>query len=184
MNVGEGTRRLAILLGVLGAVVGALAGQTGARKLWNARASSTRFESLMSFPTMRKVAKAAKEHKGEFAGRVDYTVLATVPSGYVLEFSPVKDDIFDQVERQEMEKSGSMVVSLNLDGIKEVTVDRTGTVQMIRLANGSPLQRTESPSLGSYFEMLLYPAVGFLLPWGVVRALAWVVAGFVSPHRQ
>ena len=62
MNFREGTRRLGIVLGVLGGAVGAFAGYPSARDLWNARAASNEFESLMTSPTMMKVAKAAKEY--------------------------------------------------------------------------------------------------------------------------
>jgi hypothetical protein len=32
----------------------------------------------------------------------------------------------------------------------------------------------------AYLIPLLYPVLGFLLPWGVVRVLTWVGAGFFA----
>jgi hypothetical protein len=56
VNIGEGMRRLGIVLGVLGGIVGGVFGYADMQSLWKARADHNRFESLMALPTMQKIA--------------------------------------------------------------------------------------------------------------------------------
>jgi hypothetical protein len=34
------------------------------------------------------------------------------------------------------------------------------------------------PTFGAYLLLLAFPVIGFLLPWGAIRALSWVLSGF------
>jgi hypothetical protein len=38
----------------------------------------------------------------------------------------------------------------------------------------------EPPSIGEWIRPLLWPLAGFLLPWGLLRVLGWIVAGFAG----
>jgi hypothetical protein len=71
-----------------------------------------------------------------------------------------------------------IVISVRVGGISQVVADRDGQVQVIRLETGKELKRTEEPETLSYFRLILYPIIGFSIPWGVVRGLTWVVSGF------
>lgn len=67
------------------------------------------------------------------------------------------------------------------DGIDQFTVDpSTSTVTSIQLSTGELLSRTPPPTLVAWIALPLYPLIGFLLPWGAVRLLTWVGAGFFS----
>ena len=67
------------------------------------------------------------------------------------------------------------------DGIDRFTVDpSTGTITSIQLSTGELLSRTPSPTLMDWIALPLYPLVGFLIPWGAIRILTWVGAGFLS----
>jgi hypothetical protein len=83
--------------------------------------------------------------------------------------------------REEREEPGA--VSVNLDGIKQVTVDKDGLISSIELSTGESVQRADPPALKAYLIPLLYPILGFLLPWGSIRLLTWVGGGFVEPRR-
>jgi len=63
MNVREGTRRLGIVLGLSGAILGGYLEHSHARAVWHNYRASRRFESLMASPTIQKVAKAIRENR-------------------------------------------------------------------------------------------------------------------------
>jgi hypothetical protein len=233
MNMREGMRRLGILLGVLGGMIGALAAYSTARELWSASQAHKRFESLMASRTMQELASAAKDqwrtrnapeppippsppgfkpetHWGSlmatpaqvlqdpmFQGlpleerrkvllRVDpsFGELARDQQDKVLSWKPDKKlgpppdtlppDFFDKPVRY--------LVAVNAGGIRDATVDQTGTVTSIRLVTGESVQRIPPASWRAWFSLLIYPLLGFLMPWGAIRALTWVGAGFFGEH--
>lgn len=188
MNIKEGTRRLGVVLGILGGAAGVYIGYAQEQPLWKARAAHSRLESVMALPTMQKVAKAARDYQNDwfvrnaphpFSGRVDYGALATLPRGYVLD-PPAKKDIFDTVENEQLERTESILVSVNLDGIKQVTVDKTGIVSSVELSSGELIVRVDPPPLRAYLVLLLYPVIGFLIPWGALKTITWIATGFVK----
>jgi hypothetical protein len=69
----------------------------------------------------------------------------------------------------------------NKDGIAGVNVDAVGVVTSIQRSTGEVIRKTEGTHVGAFLTILLYPAFGFLIPWGVLRILTWVVSGFSSP---
>jgi hypothetical protein len=71
-------------------------------------------------------------------------------------------------------------VEVNQDGIRDVTVDKTALISSIVLSSGESIPRVDAPTLSEVLAVLLYPIVGFLIPWGVVRVIVWLGAGFVS----
>jgi hypothetical protein len=66
MTVMEAMRRLGILLGACGAILGGLVAYRDAKAVWTSYAASRRFESLMASPTMRKVAQAALDYERKY----------------------------------------------------------------------------------------------------------------------
>jgi hypothetical protein len=68
MNVREGTRRLGIVLGLCGAILGGYLARSYARAVWHNYRASSRFTSLIASPTIQRVAKAIREYQnGPFA---------------------------------------------------------------------------------------------------------------------
>src|SRR5262249_10634228 len=67
MNVKRGTRRLGIVLGLCGAILGGYLARSYARAVWHNYMASRRFESLMASPTIEKVAKAIRENNDPIA---------------------------------------------------------------------------------------------------------------------
>jgi hypothetical protein len=97
---------------------------------------------------------------------------------------PLGSDRWEKaMEDDKREDPGDLLVSVNIDGIKRVTVDKAGLVSLIELSTGEWAQRAVPPPLKAYLIPLLYPVLGFLFPWGGVRVLTWVGGGFVEPRR-
>jgi hypothetical protein len=65
MNLREGMRRLGILLGVSGGILGGCLAYSDARATWDNHTAHRKFESLMASPTMQKVAEAARDYQKE-----------------------------------------------------------------------------------------------------------------------
>jgi hypothetical protein len=191
-------RRLGIVLGILGSAAMVYIGYVEEQPLWNARADYRKYESVMALPATRRVVKAAKDYQSasfarngrRFYGRVDYTALAALPPGHVIDHprGPALDhfdQLFAQLEAQELEKEAkglekaeSMVVSVNLEGVKDVTFDKNGIVSSVELSTGEMIGRADPPALRAYAAVLVYPIVGFLIPWGVIKIITWIGIGF------
>jgi len=62
MNVRKGMRRLGIVLGLCGAILGVSLARSYARAVWHNYRASSRFESLRASPTIQRVAKAIREN--------------------------------------------------------------------------------------------------------------------------
>lgn len=230
MNIREGSRRVGILLGVLGATIGFVAEDHDGMNLWTAHAANRQFDSLMSAPTMVQVSKAANvEHardvenadlgrrvKERFPGVYgDLTnsdlgkkVRARYPDGswekHAKDVSPspvqpktdasktgkftppplsshegptLPLDLPTSAPWESAPKVGFVVV-IHHDGLREANVDSDGIIQSIRLEAGQVVERGEPPVVASYLKVLLYPLLGFLIPWGTIHALSWVAIGF------
>ena len=198
MNFREGMRRVGILLGVAGGIVGGLIAFPQGRELAHDRSTHLRFESLMALPTIRTIAKDAIEYQTGLPyiidsvspqpGRVtpgflDYSTLADLAKTIAAkrQLKPPPGSVLVQ---QPKAKPENIVVRVNLDEIKEVYVDSAGMITEIDLTTGELVPRIEpSPPLLAYFLLLLYPILGFLLPWACIRVLTWVGTGFVAPPR-
>jgi hypothetical protein len=182
MNVGEGLRRLGIVLGFVGGAIGVLPGYEGAWNLWNAHVTHKGFESLMASPTMSRIAKDVQEFKTKDQWQSDQVVTINALSADP-NFLKLPDDeqkrILLRVKGWSDERD-VMNVLVNLDGVKEVMVDKSGRVSSIELSTGESIPRTEQPRLTALLSLLVYPLGGFLALWGATRILAWLVAGFVS----
>jgi hypothetical protein len=68
----------------------------------------------------------------------------------------------------------------NKDRIDEVHFATGGSVASIHLSTGESVERTDAPHLWPFLALLVYPTLGFLIPWGSVRLLIWVGSGFLS----
>jgi hypothetical protein len=67
----------------------------------------------------------------------------------------------------------------NRDRINRADLGKSGTVTLIELSTGEVIRRIEPPSLiRAYFVPFLYPFIGFLVPWGGIKTLTWIGAGF------
>jgi hypothetical protein len=75
----------------------------------------------------------------------------------------------------------------DVEGIQTVNADKTGVITSIQLTTGEWIHReprtlkSRLAFFGRLLLLLLYPALGFLGPWGTIRTLAWVAVGFSRP---
>jgi hypothetical protein len=264
VNIREGMRRIGILLGVSGGLLGGFLAYSDAQNLWTTRAAHKKFEFLMTTPTMQKVAKdmkidydaLAKQARAVYSlpapGRgdifdqihagsasatkgvnkladqtIDYDALAKQAGAVASRPAPIDYDALAKQARaisslpsapvapgdfMEMQRKGTQtfvppridewegpaikddenggryllpanpLLRGNRDGINTVHVDPARMVSSIELSTGELITRTEAPHLSAYLLLLLYPVLGFLLPWGGIRILTWVGIGFAAPQ--
>lgn len=153
MNIREGMKRLAILLGACGGIVGGCLAYSAALELWKTYTAHRRFSTVMASPTMRQVAQAVPQ-----------------------------TDWFDK-NAPIGAQPPTAVADVNAGGVKQITVDkRSKEILSVQLANGESLEATPAPHAREYAYVLLLPVLGFLVPWVAVRVLAWVGVGFLEPR--
>jgi hypothetical protein len=70
---------------------------------------------------------------------------------------------------------------VNKEGIKDIFWTKDLGVNSIETEDGQTLYPTPSPAVWEYLLVALFPFLGFFIPWGAVRAIGWVGAGFVKP---
>jgi hypothetical protein len=142
MNFREGMRRIGLTFGVIGALVTAFAAfGLFFSDLADCRKVQAEFNSLLSLPITRAVAKTIAKNK--------------TASAYV-------------------------EIQGHPQGIRQVWVDEKGEIAWFEMDDGRTIMRTSGPT--SLFWYLLYPpiiAVGFVVPWGAVRLVTWIVSGFI-----
>jgi len=200
--------RLGILLGACGGILGGCLAYSDAKATWDSHTAARKFESLMASPTMQKVAKAARDYQIDKWGgrRITTGQVAYDANNQIMEETKPQDTTHGPWEKYKLPpgaklvsppvpvkdpwevaakeyKAGKILVSVNLEGIKQVTVDEAGLVSSIELSTGESVQRLEPPTLKAYVVPLLYPILGFLFPWGGIRVLTWVGTGFFAAPR-
>jgi hypothetical protein len=55
-------------------------------------------------------------------------------------------------------------------------------VSRFEMVNGDIVYRAEAPPVYTYVLPLAFPVIGFLIPWGLIKALVWVGSGFTKAH--
>jgi hypothetical protein len=176
MNAREGMRRLAIVLGIAGSLTGSVFGYQNARDVWNARSAHKRFESLAATPAIQKDVKE---------------LVDTIQKGQSKNLSTLSDEqlqvyknLLESTPPGERQKLARLDRRASGDGIDQFTIDpSTSTITSIQLSTGELLSRTPPPTLAAWIALPLYPLVGFLIPWGAIRALTWVGSGFFQSSQ-
>ena len=198
MNIREGMRRLGILVGAAGGLVGGFLGYGEAQPLWQTHVAYRKFESLMALPIMHKVASTVKEYQAD-SSRLDFlareyggsTECRTPPLDYSAIVASAGSVVFERAKINvppgyTLDKDPapcSIVVQVNLNGIKEVYVDKVGGISEIDLTTGEGVPKTDPPHLQSHGAIVLYPIMGFLIPWCALRLLTWAGSGFFEAPR-
>jgi hypothetical protein len=68
-------------------------------------------------------------------------------------------------------------------GIKTVNWNHDYGIDSIEMEDGQTIYPTHVPSAWMYLLIALFPVLGFFIPWGAVRAIGWVGAGFVASPK-
>jgi len=188
MDFKEGTRRLALLLGVVGAILGGFASYVELRPVMRDRADHQMFEQLGNSPAVQQARDSYLppwQRHWKVPPKPGDVVVQNQPQQ-----SPVKKDFLDGATRidgaqnpQENLPPGWTQYApseLNSGGIK--TVYWTGNLEVasIETTDGETLYPTPVPSLWLYLLITILPVLGFFIPWGATRAIGWVGAGFAA----
>lgn len=150
MNLREGARRLALLLGAAGAIACGFLSYTQLQSTLRQRADQKQFEKLASSQVMQQNR---------------YDLLADC-----VKQTPPKLDL-----------SAGLSSHLHKDGIDTITWSSGCQIASITTEDGETLYPTPAPGTWSYLLIAILPVLGFFVPWGAVRAIGWVIAGFVKP---
>ena len=148
MNLREGTRRLALLLGALGAIAGGFASYSELQSVKEQRASYIKFERLAASGVVQQERKNCLSDNP--------------PPGYT--------------------KLGAQLPA-NSAGIEAIEWTDDCRVDMIKTEAGEWLYPELAPRPWEYLLIALFPVLGFFIPWGAVRAIGWVLAGFLQPSK-
>ncbi len=272
MNLREGTRRLALLLGAVGAILGGFAGYTELQSYLSQRAQHNRFEQLANsqaakgerncilgtvgeqgcrepengpYPNTTRVSLPNGEVRDypsemsneqieaalrkEFPPGINATIdpyaamaepgtAAKLPKGFKLDQRKVEANDWQDVPLPindgpvtvigpdgktyhfpegtdknaairyfKMEGIGasshSMDDPVHRDGIEVIHWGKNLEIESIETQDGQALYPTPAPRLGSYVLLALLPVLGFFIPWGAVRTIGWVGAGFAETSK-
>jgi hypothetical protein len=153
MNLREGTRRLALLLGVLGALGGSFVGYMEWQDIQSQRTRHERFEQLATSDAVNHLSKDHQQKKGD---PWEANVKSVMPG-----CCGIKEVVWDT---------------------DNVWNDASG-IYSIETEDGQTLRPTPTPPAWEYLFAILLPVLGFIIPWGAVRAIGWVVAGFVPSTK-
>lgn len=153
MNLNEGTRRLALLLGGAGAILCGMLSYTHLQSVMRRKADNNRFEQLAN---SELVSRARQMEQGEQAPPKGWP--PTVPYAHHFHYSTEVDE----------------------GGIKKIYWNRRYEVETIETADGQGLHPMPAPSAWSYVVIAMLPLFGFVVPWCAVRAIDWVGTGFAE----
>jgi hypothetical protein len=209
LNLREGTRRLALLLGVVGAILGGFASYVELQTTLAQRTRHNRFEQLAASEVVQHERKCRQA--GILSGcpdNISDLVFAPIQkpqrtfqidpkTGERIQAAP--DFIPDTSQKHgpwekyadkgtsgavlDMSKSIPIPSVVMKNGIKAVNWNHDYGVESIETEDGQTLYSTLAPSAWLYLLIVLFPVLGFFIPWGTIRALGWVGAGFVQPAK-
>jgi hypothetical protein len=152
MNLREGTRRLALLLGAVGAILGGFASYAELQTMKHQMADHKRFERLANSQIVRQERENA-----------------------------MRD--FPRVTNPPITDSNGWQITVNSGGIATIFWGSDFGVASIETEDGQKLYPIPAPSAWLYLLVALFPVLGFFIPWGAVRAIGWVLAGFLQPSK-
>ena len=151
VNLREGTRRLALLLGIIGAISGGFGSYSELQTIREQRARHNRFEQL------------AASYVAQHALRSLKLACSQNPS-----------------DKQCGDEQYVPMSEVNGGGIKTIYWSKDYQVDLIQTDDGDNLFPTPEPSMWHDPFIVLLPILGFFIPSGAVRAIGWVGAGFVA----
>jgi hypothetical protein len=201
MNLKEGTRRLALLFGVLGAIVGGFASYIELQPVLSQRAQHNKFEQLVASDIVRRERKNLQAEPTDWQTVPDQSAKNVMKSKHTPQIDPktgeriaapqiaqAAQDPWEKYAVKERSRVTSdsndpwrvVAVEVNEGGVKSIHWTNDYSVESIETVDGETLYPTPAPSAWLYLLIVLLPLFGFFIPWGVIRAIGWVGAGFVQ----
>jgi hypothetical protein len=182
VNLSEGTRRLALFLGVVGAIFGGFASYLQLESILSQRARHDQFERAAALPIVQK------ERQCRLLGYSSGCSQIQLPPGAVLD-KPSAESLPPGVPTKfsaaEMEEAIPLASELSTGNIKTIDWNKgmSYTIESIETRDGQTHYPTPAPNPWLYPFVAILPLLGFALPWGLVRAVGWVGAGFVTGSK-
>jgi hypothetical protein len=180
MNLREGTRRLALLLGVVGAILGGVVSYLELQTVLQQRARHNRFEQLANSDVVQQ-ARASIEvsesgpSQNPPPAKFDWSVVRICPSETGKQYL---DDNGNPIPAK-ADRSGCYT-EVDRGGIKTIHWTKDLRAESIETEDVETLYPTAAPAAWEYLLVALFPILGFFIPWGAVRATGWVGAGFTQ----
>lgn len=169
MSSKEGVRRLALLLGLLGVILGGLVSYQEWNLVVTQRTNHKKFEDLANSEVVQR------ERNRRFQKDPGTGVMLDMDIKY-LTSQKARDGEFAAFPSKILEGE-----------ISEIDWNKDLQVSMIKTIDGEFLLPIAEPGASRYLLVVIYPAIGFLLCWGVARIVGfiggWVVAGFKRPSE-
>jgi hypothetical protein len=147
VNLKEGTRRTALLLGGVGAILGGFVSCMDLQSVWDQRTNHNRFERLANSDVVQHERKTI----------ANWTTIEPT-TGERIEWA-------DQVDKGD---------------IKTIQWSANNDIESITIEDGQMFFPTPAPSVWEYLWIPLFTLLGFFIPWGAIRAIGWVVVGFLK----
>lgn len=177
MNLKEGTRRLALLLGVVGAMCCALLSYFALEDALHQRTEHFRFANMAS-----RIEQLGRQTQSEYpvyrdidSGELGWKMLDKYPqywdwiTGQSMQVPAVPKPWEIHDAEQALPKTRSW---------EDVPYD--WRISGIKTPAGQIVYPTPEPGMGAYFLIVILPFLGFFLPWCSVRSIGWVSAGFIE----
>jgi hypothetical protein len=243
MNLKEGTRRLALLFGVIGAILGGVVSYLQLQSTMRQRGIYLRFEELANSQVtsvernciLGKVSKLGCREHGD--SPYPNTTRVSLPNGEVRDYpnemseqqieaalrkefpsgnnakidpyaamaepndweevdpktlKPIKKKVYLDDNGNPISQSPAPNLTsgyipdastVNKDGIAVIRWTKSLAVASIETQDGQTLYPTPAPGAWLYVGIALLPLLGFFIPWGTVRAIRWVGAGFAESSK-
>lgn len=238
MNLREGTRRVALLLGAVGAILGGIASYLVLQPAIEQRSSYNRFERLANSKVVQQERKSLQAEPNDWqtvpTPQIDPKTVERIQAApEFIPDDPIQDFIALPLDKQlsmfkelPPNKQDKLLVQLrkrrsqnpsapqnaqsvprfgppvqpndlvawsatgrpvtsqpNKAGIKNIHWTENFGVESIETEGGETLYPTPAPSAWTFLLVAVFPCIGFLIPWGTVRAIGWVGAGFAASPK-
>jgi hypothetical protein len=200
MNLREGTRRLALLLGVVGAILGGLASYMELHSVLNQRARHNRFEQLAASDVVQQEhncmvgilsERGCTEHLN--GDKWDKYIVSpsypnakriSLPNGVIRDYpSSMNNEQVGKILNKQFPPDAKGILPQPTEGIRKINWSHDYVVESIETDDGETFYSTATPAAWLYILIATFPILGFFIPWGVVRSIGWVGAGFVQSSK-
>lgn len=175
MNLQEGTRRLALFLGVGGFLFGGFVSYFELKSLLEQNERHKTFERFATSDIVQQERKSLQNQSRNVI-QIDPKTGERVPA----EHGPWEK----YAPQSQGEKAPDYAIwgtDIHKGGIKTVWWNIDYSINSIQTEDGQDLQPTSTPSKWMFAFVMFCPFIAFLIPWGIIRAIGWVCTGFFQP---
>ena len=178
MNFREGMRRAGLVLGIAGCIGGLILTYVQYDALTRQRESHENFQRWVSSPVIQHELSALKDAAATKPPVASNEPKARVPLSFIPDISTTKPrDFYTAAAALSGSFEGWPVKS---NGIDNIQFSGNGQIYEIHFDGGSQISDIIPPSDWDYFYLVLFPPIGFFIPWGILKTITWIVMGFVK----